>query len=68
MLKTHYDKGRADALAKLKLANLSGGSQAYNPTLNGQAGTGAPTNALTNPPTPAAAPMATGTAKSKVLG
>lgn len=68
MLKSQYDKGQHDALAKFKLANLAQGAKAYNPTLNGQAGSGAPTNALTNPPTSAAAPMATGIAKSKVLG
>lgn len=67
MLKQQYDKGQRDALAKFKLANLTQGAKAYNPTLNGQATTGA-TNALTAPPTSAAAPMAADVAKSKVLG
>lgn len=70
MLKNQYEKGQRDALAKFKLANMAAGAQGYNPMLNGQASTPAPTQvspALT-PPTSAAAPMATGAAKSQVLG
>ncbi len=66
MLKDQYEKGRRDALARFKLANLTQGAQAYNPALNGQAG-GAQ-NAALKPPTSAAPPIAAGAQKSQVLG
>lgn len=66
MLKDQYNKGRQDALARFKLANLTQGAQGYNPTLNGQ--TASAQNAALKPPTTPAPPIAAGAAKSQVLG
>jgi hypothetical protein len=68
MIRSSYNKGVADALARFKLGNLQQGAAGYNPMLSGQtaAGTTPPTTAT--PPTPPAAPMAAGAQKAQVLG
>lgn len=64
MLKECYDRGRREALARLKIGNLAQGAQAYNPALNGQAPSGMPRGA----PASVSPPIAANAAKSKVLG
>jgi len=68
MIKTRYEQGMRDALTRLKLGNMQLGAAGYNPMLTGQAATGAPSAATMQPPAPASPAMATGAAKSKVLG
>lgn len=68
MIKTAFDKGRADALARFKLGNMQQGAAGYNPMLGGQAATGAPPPTTATPPMPPAAPAASGAPKASVLG
>lgn len=68
MIRSSYDKGRADALARFKLANMQQGAAGYNPMLGGQAATGAPPPTTASAPKPPAAPMAAGAPKASVLG
>ncbi len=67
MLDKAYEAGRAAALARFKLANMTQGAAGYNPALNGQA-TGTtpamPARAATAP----TAPMAAHAGKANVLG
>ncbi len=68
MIRSAYDKGRADALARFKLANMIQGAAGYNPMLGGQAATTAPPPSTATPPASPAAPMAAGAQKAQVLG
>jgi hypothetical protein len=67
MINDAYNKGRADALTRFKLGNLTQGAAGYNPMLSGQAATASPP-APTTPPAHPAAPQATGASKASVLG
>ncbi len=68
MIRSAFDKGRADALARFKLGNMQMGAAGYNPMLTGQAASGAPPPTTASPPQPPAAPMATGAPKASALG
>ncbi len=68
MINDAYNKGRAAALARFKLANLAAGAAGYNPMLSGQAATSATPAATAAPPAPPAAPMASAAPKASVLG
>lgn len=65
MIKSKYEQGARDALARLKLGNMQQGAAGYNPMLTGQAGTRSPSSAA---PAPASPAMAAGAPKAKVLG
>jgi hypothetical protein len=65
MIRTRYEQGVRDALARLKLSNMQMGAAGYNPALTGQAGTSPPGM---SPPAPVSAAQAAGAPKAKVLG
>lgn len=64
MLKEHYGRGREEALARLKIADPSQGAQARDASIGGQAQPASPRGA----PSAVSPPIASGAAKSKVLG
>jgi hypothetical protein len=68
MIRTAFDKGRADALARFKLGNAQQGAAGYNPMLSGQTASGTTPPTTATPPTPPAAPLAAGAPKAQVLG
>lgn len=68
MIRNAYEKGRADALARFKLANMVAGAAGYNPMLSGQSATTAPPPTTASPPASPAAPIAAGAHKAGVLG
>lgn len=68
MIRTAFDKGRADALARFKVGNMQQGAAGYNPMLGGQAAAGTTPPTTATPPKPPAAPVAAGASKAQVLG
>lgn len=72
MIKSAFERGAAEALARFKLSNMQMGAAGYNPTLNGQAAAAGTAPSVSppslKPPTTPAAPVATGAPKAKVLG
>lgn len=68
MIRSSYDKGRADALRYFKLGNMTQGAAGYNPMLSGQAASGTPPPATAAAPAPAAPAIAAGAPRAKALG
>lgn len=68
VLNDAYEKGKRDALARFKLANMMQGAAGYNPMLSGQAAAGTTPPSTATPPAPAAPAMAAGAPKAKALG
>jgi hypothetical protein len=69
-----HASGYAAALAHYKVANLTAGAAAYNPTLGGgpmnaaQSPAVAQPMAIPKPSTPTTAPVASGASKANVIG
>jgi hypothetical protein len=68
-LRDAYQRGAQDALLRFKIANLTAGAAAYNPTLNSAQTSAMGTPSMPpKPPVPPSAPVAAGAAKSSILG
>lgn len=73
-MKNDHRRGVEAALSRFKLSNMQAGAAGYNPALNGQATTNGMASAPSvsppslKPPASPAGPLASGAAKSKVLG
>jgi hypothetical protein len=69
MLEDAFKKGRADALARFKLANIMQGAAAFTPALNKAhtSSMGMPGAPIAKAPPPGA-PLAAGSGKASVLG